>query len=248
MSLQQFIAYRKTGGWLRVFQVLTIISLVVSSLSLILVLLGSQLTIQIGSLTPAYLIYTVITEIIVVGLEVLQLVMLAKRNKNLSHAHLITSLLGFVTTGVALLIPSFDLERLTNYATANGLDPAATVASVSASKNFGITIFSTIISIALLVAWTIYFHRSERYRVYNLNTAEYNQEYAQRRQQWEQQQAGQTEYNNGATAPVAQPVQQPAQQPVSAPAPQPASEAPAAGAQAPAQQPPQNNEPPQPEA
>ncbi|MDL2325284.1 DUF2569 domain-containing protein [Ruminococcaceae bacterium OttesenSCG-928-A16] len=218
MTIQQFVSYRKMGGWLRVFQVLAILSVVFSGLGIISILFTSQLSIQMGLLTPSYLVFTIITGIIGMVLSLAQLVLLAKRNTKLPLVYLISGIVGLIISAITPFIPMMDIAKVTNYAKSYNINPDLLTSSMQVGATPSI-IFGMFTSVALLVAWMVYFKRSQRYRVYFLSTQQYNQEYIAHRQYWEQQMAQMQGQPGGMPMPgqPAYPQQPPVQQPYNQP-------------------------------
>lgn len=218
MDLQSFVKYRNMGGWLRLFQVLSIISVVVSGLSVISLLATSHMTVMMGAITQAYLLYTIVIAAVGLVFTVITLVMLGKRNKTFVAVFAVNQLLGLVFSVVSMFIPMMDTVRLANYARSYGLDPDALLSLYSTSN--ATTMFSVILglvySVAWLVAWLVYFKKSNRTRVYLLTNQQFNEEYIARRQEWERQQpypmaGGVPVYPAGASAPGMQPPAAPGQ-------------------------------------
>lgn len=176
MSLQDFVNYRQMGGWLKFFYILNIISIILSAFSLVALVVGGQLSIQMGLVTPANMVYSFVSGAVSLGLSIVLVVLLGKRNPKAVLFFIIVSVAGLLITAGALLFP-----------------PTEAAAALAATANPAVQLFTTIFnwagSIGWFVAWLLYFRRSNRVKVYFMNNEAYNAEYLQRRQQWEQQMA-----------------------------------------------------------
>lgn len=191
MNLAQFVGYRKLGGWLRFFQVITIIGLISSAISLFITLISAQTAIFRGTSTPVYLIYSVLVGILSIIFSSIQLRLISKRDNRLSKIFLTLSSISFVISIVGLFIPKVDDVKLERYIkslesqfSATGIDPSILQASMTASTSTSsFLIFITLLySAAWIVVWFIYFKKSERVRIYMLSEQQWNQEYFTKQQ------------------------------------------------------------------
>lgn len=220
--LEKFVSYKKLGGWLRVFQVLTIISLVIGAFSLISTLVGGQTSMQTGMMTSSYWLYSLLVGVVSIVICIVELRLLGKRDNKLAQVFLILSIISLALSFIGLLIPQTDPVKFAVYMkgvesqlAAAGLDPSMMQASMAAGNAMApaILIITYAFNIAWMVAWFVYFKKSERVRVYMLDNQAWNEEYIVLRQQWEQQYGG----YNGQQSPMPYTTAQPGQPNVQVP-------------------------------
>lgn len=177
--LQQYIDYRKLGGWLMAFFVFTILGIVLGLFGMATLLFGRDLLLLSGQYTPISYLVAMAISLVSLILSIIIVLFISKRNPQFK-------LIYIVSIVVSLPYTIFSLVQLMSTA------PAL----------FTTNLITNIVSIGISVAWIFYFQKSQRLKVYLLSDAEYNNEYMRLRQAWEQQMAQNQQASQGYQPPM----------------------------------------------
>ena len=145
---ENLVSYRKLGGWLMLFNVLTIASVSLMLLSLINSILSWKLIMSMGLVNPKDMIITLFLNTIVSIFYILSLVCLFKRKRNFKVFFIISSLILIILNSISIII---DIQ---------------VIGSI-------INIISNLFSVVYFLVWLIYFNKSDRVKVYLMDEQEY---------------------------------------------------------------------------
>lgn len=175
LELNNLIKWRKIGGFLKFFQILTLILTFLTFFSIPSLITTATYNIRIGIITPSYFIYSLLFLVIICVFRITYLVLLAKRNPILPLIFLITRIFAIAFQFVGFFIPRINFEKLITNTQALNITQDELYSLVMLDQSRFFLWLWVILSFLFLALIYIYFQKSKRYRIYTLPQEEYLQ-------------------------------------------------------------------------